>query len=297
MTTVASIAVVITAYNHAHFLSAAIESVLAQSVPASELLIIDDGSNDDPAAVVAKYPQARIIRQHNQGLPAARNRGIQETSSPLLLFLDADDQLESETLEISSEMLKSCPDAALSYGAYVLAYEGKPKVPVRFRPLSGSVFSSFLLENPIGMHGTVMYRRDRLEEAGGFRHDMKACEDYELYLRLTQKHPVISTSQVLAQYWQHGENMSRNPAKMLHWSQIALGLHKQEALKADLETEFNRGISNLRRAYIGIWVGDIRKNRHFRTHFRQGFQLFLQAPFIMVAEIWHRLSKRSQIAK
>lgn len=102
-------------------------------------------------------------------------------------------------------MLKSCPDAALSYGAYVLAYEGKPKVPVRFRPLSGSVFSSFLLENPIGMHGTVMYRRDRPEEAGGFRHDMKACEDYELYLRLTQKHPVISTSQVLAQYWQHGE--------------------------------------------------------------------------------------------
>ncbi|WP_070156341.1 glycosyltransferase family 2 protein [Sphingobium phenoxybenzoativorans] len=297
MTMEASIAVVITAYNHAHFLSAAIESVLAQSVPASELLIIDDGSNDDPAAVVAKYPQARIIRQHNQGLPAARNRGMQETSSPLLLFLDADDQLESKTLEISSEMLKSCPDAAFSYGAYVLAYEGKPKVPVRFRALSGSVFSSFLLENPIGMHGTVMYRRDRLEEAGGFRHDMKACEDYELYLRLTQKYPVISTSQVLAQYWQHDENMSRNPVTMLHWSQIALELHKQEALKADLETEFNRGISNLRRAYIGIWVGDIRKNPHFRTHFRQGFQLFLQAPCIMVAEIWHRLSKRSKIVK
>jgi glycosyltransferase involved in cell wall biosynthesis len=297
MTAELPIAVVITTYNHAHFLSAALESVLAQSCPVSELLVVDDGSTDNPAAVVARYPQARIITQHNQGLSAARNTGMQQTSSPLLLFLDADDQLEPETLQMSRDMLASCPDAALSYGAYVLAYKGKPIMPVRFRAISGPAFADFLLENPIGMHGTVMYRRDRLEAVGGFRLDMAACEDYELYLRLTCKYPVISTNRIFAQYWQHGENMSRNPAMMLHWSQIALRLHHQEASDAGFEAEFAQGISNLQRAYIGIWIGDVRKNRHFRTHLRQGFQLFLQAPFVMVAEIWQRLSKRSGIGR
>ena len=71
----ARVAVIIPTYNHAHYLAAAIDSALAQTVPPAEVIVVDDGSRDDPAAVTARYPKVKLIRQENQGLSAARNAG------------------------------------------------------------------------------------------------------------------------------------------------------------------------------------------------------------------------------
>src|SRR5919106_374521 len=89
----ATVGVVITTYNHAHFLADAIESVLRQTCPAAEIIVVDDGSTDDPISVVAGYPHVNLVRQGNQGLAAARNSGLRETKTDKVIFLDADDRL------------------------------------------------------------------------------------------------------------------------------------------------------------------------------------------------------------
>src|SRR5438552_1251330 len=95
------VSVIIPSYNHAHFLPESIESVLQQTIQDFEIVVIDDGSTDDTAAIVAKYPQVRYLRQENRGLAAALNTGIRETSGRFLIFLDADDKLLPCALEAS----------------------------------------------------------------------------------------------------------------------------------------------------------------------------------------------------
>src|SRR4051794_23346320 len=91
--TIGDVSVVVTTYQHAHLLGDALASVLAQTVPPREVVVVDDGSTDDPASVVAHYPGVRLIRQENQGLSAARNTGLRAATGARVLFLDADDLL------------------------------------------------------------------------------------------------------------------------------------------------------------------------------------------------------------
>src|SRR5690348_130160 len=112
------VSVVITTYNHARFLGEAIESVLAQTVPPFEVIVVDDGSTDDPAAVVRRYPQLRLIRQRNQGLAAARNTGWRASGGSYLVFLDADDRLLPNALAANLRRLAEWPECAFAYGAY-----------------------------------------------------------------------------------------------------------------------------------------------------------------------------------
>ncbi len=86
-----SLAVVIPAWNAERYLAEAIESVLGQTVPVDTILVVDDGSTDDTAAVARRYPEVRLVQQANAGAGAARNRGVAATDEALLAFLDADD--------------------------------------------------------------------------------------------------------------------------------------------------------------------------------------------------------------
>src|SRR5215210_2105808 len=93
------VSVIIPCYNQAHFLGEAIESVLGQSYPNFEIVVVDDGSPDDTAEVAARYPEVRYICQDNQGLSAARNTGLGQSEGEYVVFLDADDRLLPEALE------------------------------------------------------------------------------------------------------------------------------------------------------------------------------------------------------
>src|ERR1044071_7280152 len=103
------VSVIIPCYNHAHFLRDAIESVLNQTYSHYEILVVDDGSTDDSATVAESYSKVRCVRQANQGLSAARNRGIRESQSEYLVFLDADDRLLPRALEIGVRELARRP--------------------------------------------------------------------------------------------------------------------------------------------------------------------------------------------
>ena len=91
---IATVGVVIPTYNHAHFLGEALESVRAQTRAADAVVVVDDGSDDHPEQVVARFSGARCIRQDNRGLAAARNAGLAALNTRYVIFLDADDRLE-----------------------------------------------------------------------------------------------------------------------------------------------------------------------------------------------------------
>jgi glycosyltransferase involved in cell wall biosynthesis len=125
-----TVAVIIPCYNHASFLREAIDSVLAQTHPASEIIVVDDGSSDDPASVVENYHDVRFIRQQNQGLSAARNIGLMAAESEKIIFLDADDRLLPEAIRSGLGCFAGSPNAGFVYGGHRrVTKDGRPSSP------------------------------------------------------------------------------------------------------------------------------------------------------------------------
>ena len=211
------VSIVITTYNHAQFLPEAVESALGQIVRPAEVIVVDDGSNDDPGSVVGRYPDVRLIRQPNQGLAAARNTGWQAAHGRYVVFLDADDRLLPEALGSNLRRFEERPECAFAYGGYdYIDANGRYLSSPAPNLVGEDAYESLLKGNCIAMHATVMYRRDCLEEARGFDARLPCCEDYELYLRLARRYPVAAGSEGIAEYRRHTGNMSRNYPHMLN---------------------------------------------------------------------------------
>ena len=210
------VSIVIPCYNQARFLNEAIESVLSQTYPHLEVVVIDDGSSDNTEAVVGQYPGVRCIRQENLGLAAARNSGVRHTSGRFLVFLDADDRLRPNALATGLASLAAVPEAAMTYGKYTLiSFDGTP-LPTAQKPRGDrDMYLALLGDNCIEMHATVMYRREPIEIIGCFNSELRACEDYDLYLRIARNFPVACHDEVIAEYRRHGANMTRSSALLL----------------------------------------------------------------------------------
>jgi glycosyltransferase involved in cell wall biosynthesis/SAM-dependent methyltransferase len=219
------VALVIPCFNQARFLGAAIESALAQSLPFHEIVVVDDGSTDDTRDVAARYP-VRIVTQANRGLPAARNSGTRETRSQFIVYLDADDRLRSNAVADGLECFARNAASDFVYGHFVnVADDGAVLPTPAFRPCPEDAYAGFLRHNLVGMHAAVMYRRERLLEAGGFDESLPACEDYALYLRMARRGRAASHERVVADYRRHAGSLSSNDRLML---QAVLGVLEQQ---------------------------------------------------------------------
>ena len=211
------VAVVIPTYNHSRFLADAIASVERQTVPAAEIIVVDDGSSDHPEDVAAQFPGVRFIRQDNEGLAAARNTGLAAACSNKVVFLDADDLLAPDAIASGLACFRRHPDAGFVYGAHrMVNAEGTPISNVKYEQIGRDAFASFLRGNCIGMCATVLYDRQKILACGGFNETLRRCEDYDLYLRLSLKHPVASHPTLVADYRWHGANMSTDILGMLN---------------------------------------------------------------------------------
>jgi glycosyltransferase involved in cell wall biosynthesis len=212
-----TVSVVIPCYKQAGFLAEAIESVLAQSHPHLEVIVVDDGSPDDTSDVAALYPRVRCIRQENQGLSAARNTGIRESKGEFLVFLDADDRLTPKALESGVQHLRQCPSAAFVAGRHRnIAIDGSP-LPTRQRPDIGrDHYVELLRANYIGCPATVMYRRAVFDDVLGFDATVNPASDYDLYLRIARKFATSLHTEIVAEYRKHGDSMSNNHQLMLN---------------------------------------------------------------------------------
>src|SRR5215218_3667934 len=220
------VSVVIPCYNQAHFLPEAIQSVLTQSYTDFELIVVDDGSQDDTAEVTSRYAEedsrVRLIEQQNRGLAGARNRGLAQSVGEYVVFLDSDDRLLDEALEVGVRELHAHPECAFVSGQFeAIAADGSPF----WRPYEPPVERDgyvMLLQYCFGMPAVVMYRRWVFEEVGGFDGSVDAAADWDLYLRIARRFPIYHHGEVVAEYRQHGTSMNQNPALMLKSTMIVL---------------------------------------------------------------------------
>jgi glycosyltransferase involved in cell wall biosynthesis len=272
--------VVITSYNHAHYLADALGSVARQTHPPDDVIVVDDGSTDDPAAVVARFPGVRMLRQANRGLSASRNAGLRNCRTDYVTFLDADDRLLPNALQSGLSCAESRPDCAFVYGGHrIVRDDGRARTPGIFRPIGENPYLALLELNLIGMHATVLYRRTCIEGAGGFDETLLKCEDYDLYLRLAQCYPVASHPAIVAEYRWHGLNMSADREGMLRW--ILVVLDRQEAsIPADDTTArraLARGRANWRDHYAQEMLRSARAGWRIKHDLRQAVTIIARA--------------------
>jgi glycosyltransferase involved in cell wall biosynthesis len=208
----ALVSVIIPCHNQAHFLSEAIESVLSQTYPHFEIVVVDDGSTDNTQEVASSYPGVRCVRQENQGLAAARNTGIRRSRGEYLVFLDADDRLLPDALEAGLSALKDHPECAFVAGRYrYIAFDGSPLLtPQPPRP-QGDHYLALLGRDYIAVPAVVMYRRPVFEYVTRFDPSVSPADDYDLYLRIAREFPIHCHEKVVAEYRQKDAKPLNNP--------------------------------------------------------------------------------------
>jgi glycosyltransferase involved in cell wall biosynthesis len=247
------VSVVIPCYNGGRFLREAIESALHQTYPASEIVVVNDGSTDDTAVVARSYEQVRYIEQRNQGAPAARNTGMRSTTGDLLVFLDADDRLQPHALAIGVESLGAHPEWAFVSGdVRVIAEDGSPRYVPEHRPRSGDPYIQLLRSNYIWTPGVVMYRRDVLQAVNGYVTWAGASADYELNVRIARRFPIGRHYQVVLDYRQHPSSMSSDVRYMLKSAITVRRAERRHACRtAEGKQAWHQGIAIMQADYGG----------------------------------------------
>ncbi len=177
------------------------------------MIVVDDGSTDDTAEILQSYgPTVKAIRQANAGVSAARNEGVRVAGGEFIAFLDSDDRWLPDKLSVQIDFFKSHPDAAICQTEEIWVRNGRRVNPkkIHTKP-SGRIFKASLalcLVSP----SAVMLRRSLINEVGGFDETLPACEDYDLWLRISSQYPVyLIETPLIIKTGGHTDQLSRMP--------------------------------------------------------------------------------------
>lgn len=236
------VSVIIPCYNLGKYLADAIQSVHSQTYQYFELIVVDDGSVDNTKTVCLNYPKVKYVYQENTGVSAARNTGIKHAKGDYVVFLDADDWLMDQALEINLNFLKSDVNAAFVSGGYELYYEPEDKTWTIQQEVTEKHYCKLLESNFIGMHATVMYRSWVFEKFA-YNTSLHYCEDYDLYLQITRFFPMIHHTKLLAVYRKHSHNTSSNYTGMLNSALLVLSFQRKKLKNTAEKESYKKGIN------------------------------------------------------
>jgi glycosyltransferase involved in cell wall biosynthesis len=223
---VKTISAIIPTYNYGRFLREAIDSVLAQTYPVLELIVVDDGSTDDTPQILASYgDRVRAIFQTNGGVGVARNRGIAQARGEYVAFLDSDDVWLSRKLEKEIALFDADPDLGLVHsGAETFDNSGKTLV-VSLSGMEGWIGPELLrLDQTVIAapgSGTIVPKRIA-EEIGGFDPELQPSEDWDFCYRIATRYRVGFVPEVLVRYRMHGSGIHLNIPRMENGMLMAL---------------------------------------------------------------------------
>ncbi|TMK77507.1 MAG: glycosyltransferase family 2 protein [Actinobacteria bacterium] len=244
-----SVSVVITTYNQASYIGAALESVFAQTLPPDEVIVVDDGSMDDTPGRIAPYRDRLVyIRQANQGIAASRNAAIRQAQGELLAFLDGDDIWDPEKLACQVAAAVAHPRAGLiavngvQFSDTGLTRESlfPPPIASLFRDgeecVSLDSYRTFLRGNVVGTTSQVMIPARTFETVGLSDPSLALVSDWDLYLRIAEEYPVTFVARRLTR-WRFHEGSASGPAKMreLRWGEDGVYMLAKHVRRAPIE--------------------------------------------------------------
>jgi glycosyltransferase involved in cell wall biosynthesis len=207
------VSVVVPTYNRRQMLEKAVDSVLAQTYHPIELIVVDDGSTDNTRELLAAYGSRLIcLNQSRAGVSAARNAGIVRASGRWIALLDSDDYWLPEKIAHQIDYCRSTADVRICQTEEIWIRNGRRVNPrVRHKKAGGMIFEQSLplcLVSP----SAVMLHREIFDEVGLFDESLPACEDYDLWLRITWKYPVHLIDEALTvKRGGHEDQLSRRP--------------------------------------------------------------------------------------
>lgn len=292
------VSIVIPCYNQGRFLGEAIESALHQSYPQVEVIVVDDGSTDNTQEVIAAHAvhaEVHNIYQENQGASVARNRGIRASTGRYLVFLDSDDRLLPQALEVGVKQMHDHLDCAMAFGRYrTIAADGSLLQSREYPVVQIDHYRQLLLSNYIHTPSTVIFRRTVFETVKGFEALFKGAEDYDLYLRIARYFAIVGHEELVADYRRHDANMTGNHALV---SKSCLSVLRKQRRHARGREEWKEAIQDGMRTYRRHW-GDIlfnqlgarlREGKELRGYLRDVMNLMLYSlevyPHLVTREI------------
>lgn len=211
------VSVAMPVYNGERYVREAVASVLVQTCPDFELVIVDDGSSDATPTILREFSasDSRVVvhRQRNAGHTAARNRACLIARAPLIACFDADDVAFPERLAHQCEFLAAHPDvAAVAGGVELITAQGR-SVGTRTPSESHSALCKTLERASPFFHSSVMLRKAAFNDVGGYRAQFGPADDYDLWLRLSERYQLAGIAQGAVGYRIHGEMMSVHRAE------------------------------------------------------------------------------------
>lgn len=234
------LSVAMAVYNNAPFLAEAIESILAQTIGDFEFLIVNDGSTDGSGAIIDAYAardnRIRAIHQSNCGLVASLNHMVEEARAPLIARMDGDDISLPTRFERQLAFLHANPDyGVVGTSTHDIDEQGRLSPNVDFHPLDHEAFLAALETGPWLCHPSVIMRRDVVRAAGGYRAAFRHCEDYDLWLRLSERTKLCTLPDRLFHYRRSpGQVSSAHVLEQLTGAAIAYAAHcEREAGRPD----------------------------------------------------------------
>jgi glycosyltransferase involved in cell wall biosynthesis len=232
------VSVVVPAYNAAAFIEPTLCSLLSQTYPNMEIVVVDDGSEDETLervqSMASRHHQIRVIRQRNAGVAAARNRGIQASHGELIAPVDADDIWFPFAVEkLAKCLLDATPQVGVAYGWWVtIDADGLPDGGFHCSLIEGDVLSTLVCHNFLGNASSTMIRRDCIRRVGWYDSEFRAlgaqgCEDWDLYLRIARHYQFRVVPKFLFGYRKFGSSMSSDFTSMAKSHRYLLEKAKQ----------------------------------------------------------------------
>ena len=269
------LSIIIAAYNHEKFVRELLESLLAQTFQDFELIAIDDGSSDKTPDILAEYePRIRLIRQKNQGVVAARMRGIKESSGEYACFVDSDDKICPDRFERQIKILDDHPDVGLVYGdAIIIDEEGRERgrfselYPPFLENVARNLFCKYCFIPAI----TATFRRSVFDQTNGLWGPGPIC-DYLKWIEIALLSEVRLIDAPLGYWRRHVASVS---------------------FKADMEKSYLETLEALKQLYsrnekLREITKSYARRRYARCYFMIGFFSVLEKDFKKARQYFHR---------
>ncbi len=255
------VSVVIPTYNREDRLPSAIRSVMEQTAPPAEIIVVDDGSTDGTPALVRAMPEVRYLRQENQGVSAARNLGIHAAQHDWIALLDSDDEWLPRKVERQWDALEREPQSRFCHTDEIWIRKGRRVNPMKKHAKHGGHIFQQCLPLCVISPSSALIHRDLFERFGLFDPELPVCEDYDLWLRICAREPVLYVDEpLLLKFGGHEDQLSRAYWGMDRFRIRALekliqsGALEGEALTAALDTLYRK---------IDVYAAGAEKRRRF----------------------------------